>query len=251
MQSRRLFLGCGISLALAAAALPANETSPGPVMAPRDVIDRTRTKIVILKTASGTRRSSATGFLARPGLVITAGHAVREAGSITAWLNGVSYRAETIDTHPDYDLALLSLRAPALQLKPVELSRESASLAKDEELIVLAGPSQPAGATGDPTTRIPIPAFFVRLRSLRESTGRIGPALELRASVERGDSGSPVLRIRDGSVVGVLSSRELPDTTGVSRVAYAVPVEAVHSWLRTAAPPQPSTGPGDFYLFGR
>ncbi len=72
--------------------------------------------------------------------------------------------------------------------------------------------------------------------------------LALEASVERGDSGSPVVRVRDGRVVGVLSSRRLPDETGVSRVAYAVPAEVVHPWLDAAARRLTPARDEDFYL---
>jgi S1-C subfamily serine protease len=70
--------------------------------------------------------------------------------------------------------------------------------------------------------------------------------LTLDANVERGDSGSPVIRVRDGAVVGVLSSRELPGEDGVSRTAYAVPVETVTPWLDGVTKP---AADDDFYLF--
>lgn len=215
--------------------------------AAREVVDRTRTKVVILKTARSNTRGAACGFLAGSGLVLTAQHAVEGVSSITAWVNGVSYAASVLSTHPDYDLALLRLTAPNLLLKPVELGRTTEGLAAGEPLVILAGPSQPPAAVGEPTERVPIPAHYRRRIPLRDAAGRQGVMLALDASVERGDSGSPVLRPKDGTVVGVLSSRELPDADGISHSAYAVPIEAVHSWLEAAT--RRGRGDEEFYLF--
>lgn len=235
-------LPLGVALAFSTAG-----ADSGPSLQAREAADRSRTKIVILKTARATSRSSATGFLARPGLTVTAGHAVSPTATITAWLNGVSYRAGLVATHPDYDLAVLRLRAPELQLKPVALATGSAELKPGDELVVLAGPSQAPRATGEPNDRVLISARFRTRGPVRDPGGKVGQMLTLDASVERGDSGSPVLRARDGAVVGVLSSRELPDAEGISRTAYAVPVEALTSWLDHVS--GPAVPDDEFYLF--
>lgn len=236
------FCTLGVAVALSAA-----WSDSGPSSRAREAADRSRNKIVILKTARQETSGSATGFLARPGLTVTAGHAVSAATSITAWLNGVSYRAGVVASHPDYDLAMLRLRAPELQLKPVELAATSAEIKPDEELVVLAGPSQGPRAMGEPNERVLIPARFRARGPVRDPGGKLETMLTLDASVERGDSGSPVLRARDGAVVGVLSSRELPDAEGVSHTAYAVPVEVLRTWLDQVAPADDD----EFYLFRR
>jgi S1-C subfamily serine protease len=211
----------------------------------REVADRARTKIVILKTARQGAAGAATGFMARPGLAITAGHAVARATGITAWLNGVSYPARVQAVHPSHDLAVLRLNSPELQLKPMPLAAQSTNLTQREELLILAGPSQGPTAKGEPTQRVLIPASLRMRGPIRDPEGRLAAMLTLDASVERGDSGSPVIRVSDGAVVGVLSSRELPGEDGVSRTAYAVPVETVTPWLDGLANPANE----DFYLF--
>ncbi len=213
--------------------------------AERAAADRVRTKVVILKISRENKVSSATGFLARPGLVLTAAHAVREPGRITVWVNGVKYAGRLLDLHRDHDLAALSLSAPELQLKPVDLIAASDTLQRDEPLIVLAGPSQGANVNGDPVSRVIIPARLRNRVRQRLASGTLGPMLEMEGSVEKGDSGSPVIRVRDAKVVGVLSSRELPDEGGVSRVCYAVPVEAIQGWLDALKVPAEDE---DFYL---
>jgi len=238
MRTRAGFLGYVLWLA-AATSLPglSQEAEPLPVPPARrldEAVDRARTKVVVLKTVAGTTRGAATGFLARPRLVVTAGHAVGAASRVTAWVNGVSYGADLLVSYPDYDLAVLGLRATGLLLKPAELAQTSAELEEGEPLVILSGPSQPAGATGDPAERLAIPAHFRQRVWLRLPNGKQGLMLKMDGSVQRGDSGSPVLRARDGQVVGVLSSRQLPDGSGVSHAAYAIPVEAAHSWLVAA-----------------
>ena len=220
--------------------------SPETTRAEYDAADRVRTKVVILKISRENRVSSATGFVARPGLVLTAAHAVKEPGRIVVWVNGVKYAGRLLGAHPDHDLAALSLSAPELQLKPVELLAGTDVLQKDEPLIVLAGPSQGANVNGDPVNRVIIPARFRNRVRLRMPTGGVGPMLEMDGSVEKGDSGSPVIRVKDARVVGVLSSRELPDEAGVSRICYAVPVEAIQTWLNGMK--QPVNHDEDFYL---
>lgn len=211
----------------------------------QEAVDRTRTKVVILKTSRPSGSGVATSVLVRPGVVLTAGHAVARAASITAWVNGVAYPAELLARHPESDLALLRLQAPRLRLKPAELAESSAELAKGEQLVIVAGPSQPTRADGDPAGRIAIPAHFRERRTLRDANGRPGPVLALDAAIERGDSGSPVLRVKDGRVVGILSGRELPMAGGKSATAYAVPIESLYPWIDEAAPaPKPSV----FYL---
>jgi S1-C subfamily serine protease len=232
--------------ALAAGAAPAGAFQAPPLsQQAQDMADRARTKVIVLKTHRGTTLVSATGFLARPGIVLTAAHTVDNVSSIVAWINGVGYRADKLAVHPEYDLALLRLRAPDLLLKPVELAATAATLGEGEPLVILAGPSQGPGAKGDPTNRNPIPAAYRSRVVLRASDGRAGPLLAMSAAVQRGDSGSPVLRVKDGTVVGVLSSREVPDDSGISNRAYAVPIELVNAWLDT----MPKQEEEKFYLF--
>jgi S1-C subfamily serine protease len=238
-----------LSAALAAAALAARAPAAPDIPAAAEAVDRARTKVVVLKTERKSGRASATGFLARAGMVVTAEHAAAGTTGISAWLNGVRYGARLLERHPEHDLALLQLRAPRLHVKPLEMARDSADLVAHEELVILAGPSQGPEANGDPAARLAIPARFRGRPPLRDPAGRLTTMLSLQASIRRGDSGSPVLRLRDGALVGVISSRELPDAAGVSHHAYAVPVEALHPWLEDAA--RRAERQEEFYLFRR
>jgi S1-C subfamily serine protease len=252
-MSRRLYpLSYGFC-ALLVAVLAAQGAEMDGSRTEQEAVDRARTKVVVLKTTRSTGRGAATGFLAGPRLVLTAGHAVAGTRSITTWMNGVSYEAEVLSNHPGYDLAALTLRAPDLLLKPVDLAQTSANLEPGEALVILAGPAQPPAAKGDPAERVAIRASFKQRIHLRGPDGKLVPMLDMNASVERGDSGSPIIRVKDGAVVGLLSSRQLPDQAGVSHNAYAVPAEVIHPWLAAAltqAPPNRKQADEEFYLFG-
>jgi S1-C subfamily serine protease len=74
--------------------------------------------------------------------------------------------------------------------------------------------------------------------------------LRLQAAAIPGDSGSPVVRLRDGAVVGILRGRTSPDTSGRSDTAWAVPIEAAHALLARVRDPSPSEAspPEKYYL---
>jgi S1-C subfamily serine protease len=248
------FLPCLVAVGFAAllaasAPLPGRAQSDLPTLSrdAAEVADRARTKVVVLKTARSRTVGSGTGFLARKNLVITATHVVADTLSVTGWLNGVSYRTDLLANHPREDLSLLRLQAPDLQLKPAELAPTSEDLKPDEPLIILVGPSQGPRANGDPRFRVVIPATFRRRVSLTDPIGRRSTMISLHASIELGDSGSPIFRVRDGKVVGIISSRELADGEGVSHIAYGVPVEAVHAWMDGVLEKEQHSA-GEFYL---
>lgn len=233
-----------VCLVAAVAAASAGPTETG-ALDVHEVVDRARTKVVVLKLAGTRSQTSATGFVAGPGLVVTVAHAVESTSRLTAWMNGASYPARVVRTRRDDDLALLRIEAKEVLVKPLPLSPDSRRLEREEALVILAGPSQAPGADSDPRNRLPIPARFrdrVRLKAVTT-----GPVLALRAHVEKGDSGSPVLRVRDGAVVGMLSSREVPGADGLSSTAYAVPVEAFRPWVEDREP----VGGERFYLLPR
>src|SRR4051812_35615571 len=53
-----------------------------------DVVERIRTKVIVVRTALSDHHGFATGFLAAPGLVLTSAHAVSGLNSAVIWVNG-------------------------------------------------------------------------------------------------------------------------------------------------------------------
>jgi S1-C subfamily serine protease len=249
MQTPRWFLGCSLLATAALAARGAPHGSDPDIGRARQVADGARGKVVVVRAGAGTAVDAATGFVVGQRLVLTVGHAVAAASGVQAWVNGVRYRATVLAEHPDHDVAILGLRAPQLLLKPLQLARATTDLERLEKLVILSGDPQLARGKANPSEKVTILATFRQHLQMRDPDGRVGPMLALNASVERGDSGSPVLRLRDGSVIGLLSSRQAPGDDGISRSAYAVPVEAVHRWIDGAR--QIQRRQEEFYLFGR
>jgi S1-C subfamily serine protease len=248
----------GVLLARSGSAAPAADTpSPNPPhrLSDRaaDMVDRIRNKVIVVRTAHSDHHGFATGFLAAPGMVLTSAHAVSGLTTAVIWINGVAYSATVAAVHPDLDVALLRLRAPELLLKPVTLAESTRNLEPDEELVAVPGPAQPASTNTEPASRRARPLRFGSQITQRNAQGRPGPVLLLKGSTERGDSGSPVLRARDGVVVGIVVGRELEDADGMSHAAYAVPVDAFQAWLASYAREAAQTSadappPDDFYL---
>ena len=221
--------------------------------APRDIAaDLSRAKVVILKsreTKRFGRRGAATAFMAAPGLALTAAHAIHDERETLAWLNGASYRTRLLAVDRERDLAVLRIGTGRLLMKPLRLAETSAGLQLREELLVVAGPSQGPQAKGEPRDRKLIPATFGGHRLQRSAQGKRFYHLRLYTAVSKGDSGSPVVRVRDGKVVGILVTREEPEDGSPSAVAYAAPIEWATPVLAEARKVLQQFNPDtDFYL---
>jgi S1-C subfamily serine protease len=210
------------------------------------LVEQVRTKVVLIDAQVGRGGRAGTGFFAAPGQVLTSEHVIHNADRIIVWANGVPYRAQVLYRDHELDLALLALPESALLIKPLPLAATSSTLPGEPVLIVGTHPA--------PTTR-----------SVRQSliSGEFrGPswfewpprtfsrALELSATVEPGDSGSPVIRVRDGAVIGVVRARETPSDSGISLRAWAVPIDMALDLLGHTEPRKHQAarpGPDDEY----
>lgn len=185
------------------------------------LVERVRTKVVLIDVQVGRGGRAGTGFFSAPGQVLTSEHVIRGADRIIVWANGTAYPAEVLRAESELDLAVLRLPNAPLLIKPLPLAEMNTTSPGEPVLIVGTHPA--------PTTR-----------SVRQSliSGEFrGPswfewpprnftrALELSATVEPGDSGSPVIRVRDGAVIGVVRARETPSDSGISVRAWAVPID--------------------------
>ena len=242
MRTRRAWLVVCLAL-LTPGLRAAGEPAPDPAVA---LMDRSRTKVVVFKVVRDDGRSTrGTGFFAAPGLLVTAQHVVSQAETVTVFVNTGRYAARVVAEDPGLDLAVLSIRPTQLRLKPLALA-ENSRLGPGEPLLIVATDAAQPEANADPDQRVSISARYQQRVLVRRPMGGTLGVLRLEASIRRGDSGSPVLRA-DGSVVGVISSREVPDANDRSEVAFAVPVEALTPLLRAAE--RATTAPAeDFYL---
>jgi len=220
---------------------------------PRDAAaELARAKVVVLKSRQPQRfgrRGSAMAFMAAPGLALTAAHAMHPDRETTAWLNGAAYSTRALAMNRSLDVAVIRIGAGRLLLKPIPLAADSHTLALGEQLLIVTGPAQGTNAHGEPSRRRLLPAIYRGRRLQKTVTGKREYHLYLGAQVIPGDSGSPVVRVRDGKVVGILVSRTLPDDGGPSMTAYAAPIEWAFPLLKKARKSaRQATPDSEFYL---
>ncbi len=174
------------------------------------------------------------GFVVRPGLVVTAAHVVAGLEVVDLELGGSQGEARVVAFDPVSDLAILATEAdlPAgLPLGRAHAGQELALLAYSEE--------------GEEETRLVSVIRPIRAvgKDIYGEPGDGRDALELEAGVMSGNSGAPLLD-GEGSVVGVLFSR----TRGGQPVAYAVQSGEVSELLVTledTGSDAPSVDPGE------
>ncbi len=204
-----------------------------------ELIDWARPKVVLVFIQTGGLPRWGTGFIAERGRVLTNEHVVRGARAVTVWANGVPYRARVAAVDAPHDLAALVLPEASLELKPLDLAANGRGR-PGEPVVILASRVQPLGSRGGRMVRVsPVTGSAWDYTWLRWPDGFAGFGLRLLARAQPGDSGSPVLRLRDGAVIGILRGRTFPDDTGRSETAWAVPVEAAHALLARVRDPAP------------
>jgi S1-C subfamily serine protease len=198
-MTRRAFVAVCVPALLAAAAI-GHATGGATIGGPA----------VVTIEARGAR--TATGFVARPGRVVTVAHAVGTGLVTVRGADGVEHEATVLRRDAVLDLAIL--KVSDLQAAPPPLARRGTHV-----LLRRGG------------TAVSVHAVVRRRLDARVRTGdgRLiarRPALELTAPIRAGDSGAPV--IQDGRVTGIIFARSR-DRAGI---AYAVDASALERLLR-------------------
>lgn len=152
------------------------------------------------------------GFLVSPdGLVLTSAHVVEGHGQIAIFSGGNELgEANVVESIEDGDLALLQMvRLSSRPMGSLELEGDGTGLRVGEEVFVLG---YPLGLERASVTRGVVSAVPVTLPKL-------GPVIQVDASVNPGNSGGPVIDGR-GRVVGVVAAKLF----GAESMNYAVPI---------------------------
>jgi S1-C subfamily serine protease len=159
--------------------------------------------------------SAGTGFVVAPGYVVTNAHVVAGSRTVRVSLDGDPYDATPVVFDPALDVALLHaprLDAPALRFAAGDPRRGATGAA--------LGFPNGGGLTVVPaavTSRYDAQGLDIY------DTERVSrPILELRAEIERGDSGGPFV-LADGTVGGVVFAEARTD----EQVGYALAPTAV------------------------
>ena len=160
-------------------------------------------------------RSTGTGFVAASGYVVTNAHVVAGSGSVNVQTTSEAFPATVVFFDPNMDLAVL--RVPGLQAGAlIFASREP----QRGDLGATIGYPGGGGAVVEPAAVTDAyQAEGLDVGGTERVTRRI---VELRANVEPGDSGGPLLLV-DGTVGGVIFAESRSDES----VGYALAPQPV------------------------
>lgn len=177
--------------------------------------------------------SRGTSFVVAPGYLVTNAHVVAGATTIVVQTSHDSLRATPVLVDDEYDIAVLFVdrfSAPSLQLATDDPKRG--------DIGATFGYPGGGNAAVEPAT---VAAVYDATGLDVTGTARVTRRLvELRASIEPGDSGGPLL-LADGSVGGVVFAESRADPS----VGYALSPEQVESHIAPALErtKEVSTGP--------
>ncbi len=230
-----------LSLLLLALGPPRAHSSPDA----NELLAWARPKVVLVYVQTDGPPRWGTGFIAERGRIITNVHVVQNARAVTVWANGAPYPAQVAAVDAPRDLAALVVPGTSLEMKPLNLAPDGRDR-PGEPVVILASRVQ----TNRGLRQVhvwPVTGAAWGYTWLHWPDGLSDFDLRLQAAAIPGDSGSPVLRLRDGAVVGILRGRTNPDASGRSDTAWAVPIEAAHALLARIHDPQPAASPPDRY----
>gem|GEM_PF-1039640 len=224
------FIGLGLGLA----ALPARAEDLGAIAA------RVKRSVVHLELAdaAGESLGNGTGFLvSADGRVVTNHHVIAKVAAVTARLgDGRRVPARgVVALDAEHDLALLALEGGGYEPLPLGTVRD---LAVGDEVVVIGSP---AGLAGSLSVGV-VSALRGEAAARAAAPDADHPrawALQSTAAISPGSSGSPVVAVRSGAVVGVA----LGQRTDGQALNFAVPVDHVRVLL-AAAVTEPVAFPG-------
>lgn len=214
--------------------------SVAPVAEWSDIIDETRTGVAHLGVAGCYDAGAGSGFLIDDDLVVTAAHVVKDAASITLWINGEFVSGEVLGTNDLADIALVrtdrSMDGHQFNFIEGEPRIGTEVRALGYPLALLED-----GAEGSQNGFSANPGDITALnQSLEFSVGLIEDLIRTDASLNPGNSGGPLIT-KDGSVVGLVSGARVrrDDGESVEGFAFAVTapriVSAINEWRERGA----------------
>jgi len=166
------------------------------------------------------REGSGSGVvLDRQGHILTNRHVITDARRIVVTLNDKSkYPGSLVGVYPDYDLAVISIKAPPEKLFPIP-SGSSSDLLPGQKVLAIGNPF----GIGVTLTTGVISSVG---RSIRTARGTVMEDLiQHDASVNPGNSGGPLLD-SDGRLIGI-NTAILSPSGGSIGIAFAVPVDVI------------------------
>jgi len=165
-----------------------------------------------------TKRRGGTGFLHKSGRIITAAHVVAECETADIIILGVSGKAvhvKNVVADGDLDLALLT--------PSKKLARTSLPISTNDEIPVGSQVSTwgfPAGYTG--LAPLLSSGYLSGVDSPKSSSGKPIPRWVVNAAFNGGNSGGPLLELKHGTIIGVVSSKLAPMPSHIEKALTAL-----------------------------
>jgi S1-C subfamily serine protease len=153
------------------------------------------------------------------GHIITNFHVIYQADRIDVVLSDQkTYPAKVVGVSPDYDLAVLKIKAPAEVLNPIQVGGSKDLQVGQQALSI----GNPFGLDYSLTTGV-VSALGRTIRSL--SGRKIYDVIQTDAAINPGNSGGPLLN-SSGELIGVSTAIFSPSGT-YAGVGFAIPVDVV------------------------
>ncbi|HSX32051.1 MAG TPA: MarP family serine protease [Candidatus Saccharimonadales bacterium] len=162
------------------------------------------------------------GFIAGPGTVVTNAHVIAGVKQPFVVDQEGQHRATVALFNPSLDIAILRSDTP--KGKPLSLKPDHVS---DGTAVAVAGYPGDAGFTAGPG--VILEEFTAYGRDIYNKKESVRNVYSLKATVEKGNSGGPLLD-KDGSVVGVLFAKSF----SYDQVGYALTADQVIAALTQA-----------------
>lgn len=153
---------------------------------------------------------SGTAFVVAPGYLTTNAHVVAGARTVRVNLDGDAYDATVVLFDPDLDIAVL--RAPRMPADPLRFASQEPERGTDAAAIGF-----PEGGRQTIIPAAVAAGLTAEGRDIYEESRVVRRILELRAAIQPGDSGGPLI-LPDGTVGGMIFAQSKTDPS----VGYAL-----------------------------
>jgi S1-C subfamily serine protease len=186
-----------------------------------DLYQNVKDSVVLIQgtTSDGTVQGS--GFVysySGRNVVITNYHVVQGTSDLSVtFQNGNGYSATILGTDPYADIAVVSVNAPAVEFKPIQIA-SSSTLRVGEQVIAIGNPY---GLVGSLTTGV-VSALGRTIIEDTASGFSIANIIQTSTPINPGNSGGPMLNAA-GEVIGVTTAI-LSDSQGL---AFAIPSNTI------------------------
>ena len=204
--------------------LPQPAVDPPTDATARAIAELAEASTVRISAATCGFESSGSGVVVAEGYVVTNAHVVAGARSRGIRVTGIAGQVDASVVLFDPELDVAVLRAPDLQAVPLRFARDAPTRGAVGAALGYPGGGSltvvPAAVTG---------AYAATGRDIYDEATVTRQVLELRAQIDRGDSGGPFV-LRDGTVGGLIfaEARSDPD------VGYALSPTAVATRITPA-----------------